>query len=90
MCAGVPVQAHLQGAAPLPGGLHPPRGHLPTAHVPSTERVRTNGRCQEIFLLLFFNWISALGYLIASNFFASLSKDLFQRFCRIPIRHFFS
>ncbi len=49
MCAGVPVQAHLQGAAPVPGGLHPPRGHLPTAHVPSTERVRTNGRCQEIF-----------------------------------------
>jgi hypothetical protein len=81
MCAGVPVQAHLQGAAIVPGGLHPPRGHLPTAHVPSAKRVRRNGRCQEIFSLLFFNLIAALGYLIASNFVASLSENLFQRFC---------
>ena len=41
VCAGVPVQAHLPGATPLPRGLHPPRGHLQAAHVPSTERVRT-------------------------------------------------
>jgi len=51
--AGVPLQAHLQGAAPLPGGLHPPRGHLPTAHVPGTERVCTNGRYHEIVFLRF-------------------------------------
>jgi hypothetical protein len=69
VCAGVPVQAHLQGAAPLPGGLHPPRGHLPTAHVPSTERVRTNGRCQEIFSVLLFTLIVALEYLLVSIFF---------------------
>ena len=37
---GVPVQADLPGAAPLPHRLHPPRRHLPPAHVPGPEGVR--------------------------------------------------
>ncbi len=47
---------------------------------PAQKEYAVMDAVKRFFPLLFFNLIAALGYLIASNFFASLSKNLFQRF----------